>query len=132
MSVPITSDDNAKFKLENERSYNSLSTAAFFMNMEIQEVVFVITHSWQMIINSDRVVYNQSTEFSVPEDKLSKGTSQGEWSCGWNIHTHFGYLSHATLIRCFLLNFTMSYPHKCSRNSILSKCLSHSVKALSS
>lgn len=35
-NVPITSDDNAKFNLENERSYNSLSTAAFFMNMEIQ------------------------------------------------------------------------------------------------
>lgn len=29
MSVQITNDDNAKFKLETERNYHSLSTAAF-------------------------------------------------------------------------------------------------------
>lgn len=53
------------------------------MNMETrrEEAMFVIIHSWQMIINSDRVVYNQSKEFSIPRDKLSRGTSQGEWSC---------------------------------------------------
>lgn len=28
ISVPITNDDNAKFKLENERNYHLLSTAA--------------------------------------------------------------------------------------------------------
>lgn len=29
VSVPITNDDKAKFKLENERNYHLLSTAAF-------------------------------------------------------------------------------------------------------
>ena len=69
------------------------------------ELVFVIIHSWWMIINSDRVVYNQSRGFSVPEDKLSRGTSQGELSNGWRSwgdkfqHAYtFLHLSHVTLI----------------------------------
>lgn len=85
LPVPITNDDNAKFKLENERNYHLLSKAAFawIWKCRREELVFVIIHSWQMIINSDRVVYNQSREFSVPEDKLSQGAAQGELSSRW-------------------------------------------------
>lgn len=68
-----------------DRNYHFLSAAAFawIWRCGCEEVVFVIIHSWQTIINADRVVYNKSCEFSVPEDELSQGTSQGERGSRW-------------------------------------------------
>lgn len=110
------------FKLENEGNYHLLLTAAFawIWKCRREELVFVIIHSWQTIINSDGVVYNQSREFSVPEDMLERGTSQGEQRSRW---TSWGDTSLELITPVKLSSkhtSLISYSNKCTRNSIFS------------
>lgn len=112
MPVPITNDDNAKFKLENGRKLPFTFESSICMNMEMQMwETGLCDYTLVADDNKFRQSCLQSKQFPVPEDKPSQGASQGELSSRWRSwddkfqhpHTYLAFISCNTHLSMFSL-----------------------------